>query len=170
MAKFLFHVEEENRLSQKGVLKRFSVNCIGTQPGLEEIRAEKAAKFKEMATKRGTREYEMWFLKYNPGEMKGTRGTNETKKTMSKKEKNASSSSSSSESESESESESDFEQESYKPKSKKTSAKKKKSNNLIASIFSSKTYSVKNKRTKGNKGKRKTRKRIAKRKEEGYLY
>jgi Poly(A) polymerase catalytic subunit len=182
MAKFLFHVEEENRLAQKGVLKRFSVNCIGKQPGLEEIRAEKAAKFKEMAAKKGTREYEMWFLKYNPGEMKGTRGTNETNKTnkttVNKKGKNTSlsSSSSSSESESESESESDLEPEPYKPASKKTRAKKKKSNSLMASLFTSRTYSVKRKRSKGskgnkrNKGKRKTRKLFTKRKAQGYLY
>jgi hypothetical protein len=64
MAKFLFEVEEKNRLEQKGLLKRFSLKCYGQQPTLEDIRAEKAEKFKEL--KRGTPEYEMWFLKYSP--------------------------------------------------------------------------------------------------------
>jgi hypothetical protein len=69
MAKFLFDVEEENRLEQKGLLKRFTTSCYGNQTTLETIRAEKAEKFKELASKRGTREYEMWFLKYVPANM-----------------------------------------------------------------------------------------------------
>ena len=31
----------KNRLQQKGLLKRFSINCIGTQPTLESIRVRK---------------------------------------------------------------------------------------------------------------------------------
>ena len=65
MSKFLFDVEHRNRLEQKGILKRFSVNCYGTQHTLESIRAEKMEKFKELKDKRGTREYDMWFLKYS---------------------------------------------------------------------------------------------------------
>lgn len=64
MSKFLFDVEHRNRLEQKGILKRFSVNCYGTQDTLESIRAEKMEKFKELKDKRGTREYDLWFLKY----------------------------------------------------------------------------------------------------------
>lgn len=70
MSKFLFEVEERNRLEQRGLLKRFSMKCVGKQPTLEDIRAEKSNKFKEL--KKGTEEYEMWFLKYNPRE-KNTR-------------------------------------------------------------------------------------------------
>ena len=66
MAMFLFNVQEKNKLNQEGVLKRFSIECYGKQPALEDIRAEKTAKFKELADKRGTREYDEWFLKYNP--------------------------------------------------------------------------------------------------------
>jgi hypothetical protein len=65
MSKFLFDVEHKNRLEQKGILKRFSIDCIGTQHTLESIRAEKMDKFKEFKNKRGTREYDMWFLKYS---------------------------------------------------------------------------------------------------------
>jgi hypothetical protein len=46
-------------------LKRFSIDCIGTQHTLESIRAEKMDKFKELKNKRGTKEYDMWFLKYS---------------------------------------------------------------------------------------------------------
>ena len=69
MAKFLFDVEEENRLEQKGLLQRFTTSCYGNQTTLETIRAEKAEKFKELVGKRGTRDYEMWFLKYVPANM-----------------------------------------------------------------------------------------------------
>ena len=64
MAMFLFNVEMKNRLAQKGLLKRFSIHCIGTQPTLESIRAEKVQKYKELKNKTNTRKYEEWFLKY----------------------------------------------------------------------------------------------------------
>lgn len=71
MSKFLFEVEERNRLEQRGLLKRFSMNCIGTQPTLEDMRVEKSKKFREL--KKNSDEYEMWFLKYNPSEKKTRR-------------------------------------------------------------------------------------------------
>lgn len=64
--KALFKVEEENRLNQKGLLKRFSIECIGNQKNFAEIKEEKTKKFKELFHKRHTREYSVWFLKYNP--------------------------------------------------------------------------------------------------------
>ena len=68
MAKLLFDIEQHNRLSQNGILKRFRMNCVGKQPTLEMVRSEKAEKYKELMNKKGTREYELWFLKYNPSE------------------------------------------------------------------------------------------------------
>jgi hypothetical protein len=64
MAKFLFEVEQHNRLEQRGVLKRFSMNCIGKQNSQIDLRMEKAHKFHELT--RGTPEYEKWFMKYTP--------------------------------------------------------------------------------------------------------
>ena len=66
MAKFLFELEQRNRLEQKGLLKRYGYTCYGKQTTLEDIRAEKAKKFKELANDRNGKEYEKWFLKYNP--------------------------------------------------------------------------------------------------------
>jgi hypothetical protein len=66
MAQFLFDVEQQNRLNQIGLLKRFTIDCYGKQKRIEEIRAEKTAKFKELYEKKGSNEYEMWFLKYSP--------------------------------------------------------------------------------------------------------
>lgn len=68
MSEYLFKVQEKNRLAQKGLLKRFSMNCIGKQLELNDIRVQKSNKYKELKNKRGTREYEEWFLKYNPYE------------------------------------------------------------------------------------------------------
>jgi hypothetical protein len=90
MAEFLFNVEQENRLEQRGLLKRFSLECYGKQPTLETIRAEKTEKFKELSGKRGTREFEEWFLKYTPGstmKSKEERDENKLKKTVKNVEK-----------------------------------------------------------------------------------
>ena len=69
MAQYLFHVQSKNRLEQKGLLKRFSINCYGnTSETIETIRAVKAEKFKELKNKRGSTEYDEYFLRYTPGE------------------------------------------------------------------------------------------------------
>ena len=66
MAKFLFDVQQKNRLAQKGLLRRFSITCYGHQESVEEMRAEKSNKFKELKDKKGTIEYNDWFLNYRP--------------------------------------------------------------------------------------------------------
>ena len=66
MAKYLFDVQEKNRLAQKGLLRRFSINCMGHQETVEEMRAEKAEKFNELKDKKNSTEYEEWFLRYRP--------------------------------------------------------------------------------------------------------
>jgi hypothetical protein len=70
MAQFLFDVQQKNRLQQKGVLRRFSINCYGHQQTVEEMRAEKADKFKELKDhkKKKDDEYEEWFLRYRPAD------------------------------------------------------------------------------------------------------
>lgn len=64
MASYLFHIQENNRLGQKGLLRRFNIDCYGKQPTKESIRAEKASKYREI--KKGSKSYEEWFLNYNP--------------------------------------------------------------------------------------------------------
>jgi hypothetical protein len=86
MANFLFNMEKNNRLEQKGLLKRFSIDCYGHQPTMEEIRSKKLDKFKELKDKRGTLEYDTWFLKYvySDGKFQGIKN-NKTKKKRSNK-------------------------------------------------------------------------------------
>jgi hypothetical protein len=88
MAKFLFDVEDRNRLAQKGLLKRFSIDCYGKQLTLEDIRSIKAEKYKELSDKRNTKEYNMWFLKYEPGNKEGRNEKVTLDKTKQKTKKN----------------------------------------------------------------------------------
>ena len=66
MSQYLFRVQQLNRLKQKGLLKRFSVDCYGHQETLEEMRAKKNKLFLSLKDKKGTKEYEMHFMKYRP--------------------------------------------------------------------------------------------------------
>ena len=71
MAQMLFDIEEDNRTNQKGLLKRFSIDCYGEQDTLATIRAEKSDKFKELKDKgveRDSKEWNEWFFKYSPAE------------------------------------------------------------------------------------------------------
>ena len=70
MSKFLFEVQQKNRLKQKGLLKRFSIICYGHQESVEEIRASKAAKYKELKEKGNKEELNEWFLNYKPDDIK----------------------------------------------------------------------------------------------------
>ena len=89
IAKFLFDVQQTNRLSQRGLLQRFSINCYGKQPMIENIRAEKVEKYRELKDKHGTREYDEWFLKYTfQKDNEGTSSSKKTKKVQTKQNYN----------------------------------------------------------------------------------
>jgi len=76
MSQYLFKVQQHNRLQQKGLLRRFSVECYGHQETLEEMRAHKARKFIELKGKKGTEEYEKHFMRYRPADLKADINTN----------------------------------------------------------------------------------------------
>ena len=89
MAYYLFAVQQKNRLKQKGLLRRFSINCYGKQKTLMTIRAEKAEQFKKLSTKKHSREYNEWFLRYIPREEKQRkREKKKTRKGRGNKERN----------------------------------------------------------------------------------
>jgi hypothetical protein len=91
MSNYLFEVQEKNRLAQKGLLKRFSINCMGHQETVEEMRAEKAEKYTELKGKKDDPEYEEWFLRYRPLDTKNEDDSNSKtgnpRKTRSNKKK-----------------------------------------------------------------------------------
>tara|TARA_B100000424_G_C22845530_1_gene451010 strand:- start:76 stop:978 length:903 start_codon:yes stop_codon:yes gene_type:complete len=69
MSEYLFKVQLKNRLEQKGLLKRFTINCYGKHKTLEDIRSEKSKKYKELYDKNlkpGNLEYDTYFLRYIP--------------------------------------------------------------------------------------------------------
>jgi hypothetical protein len=69
MSEYLFRVQLKNRLEQKGLLKRFSIECYGTHDSLEDKRSEKSNAYKSLRDKkcgRGCKEFDMAFLRYIP--------------------------------------------------------------------------------------------------------
>ncbi len=87
MSKFLFEVQQKNRLEQKGLLQRFSIICYGHQESVEEMRAEKAAKYKELKQTKNKAELEEWFLNYKPDQVKNNSAFEEEPKKEKKKRK-----------------------------------------------------------------------------------
>ena len=87
MSKYLFELEERNRLAQNGLLKRFGPKCIGHQETLENIRANKTAKFLELKKDRSSKEFEKYFLKYVPLENKNKRLSKKSKEDEGKTKK-----------------------------------------------------------------------------------
>jgi hypothetical protein len=85
MCEYLFDVQEKNRLTQKGLLKRFSINCMGHQETIEEMRAEKAEKYIELKDKKNSVEYDEWFLRYRPTDNDKTQTNKQPKKQIHKK-------------------------------------------------------------------------------------
>lgn len=70
MSEYLFKVQARNRLQQKGLLKRFSINCYGYQKSLEELRSDKSELYKKLHDKKNSYEYQYYFLRYIPKESK----------------------------------------------------------------------------------------------------
>ena len=132
MSEFLFKVQQRNRLQQKGVLRRFSINCYGNQTTLESMRDEKAGKFKILKDKKNTKEYDEWFLRYIPSENK-TKPT-KTIKTKTKKEKQT-------------------------KKVKMSSKESKKNKSVFSNIFKLQSENNKDKKEKKKKKEKKTVKR-----------
>jgi hypothetical protein len=85
MSKFLFDVQQKNRLQQKGLLKRFSITCYGHQESVEEIRAHKAEKYKELKQKNDKKEFKKWFLNYKPDALREQKENNKVKKSKKTK-------------------------------------------------------------------------------------
>jgi hypothetical protein len=66
MCKYLYDIQQRNRLKQTGLLRRFGLACYGKQETLDDIKAAKAEKYQQL--KHDDPEYEEWFLKYSPME------------------------------------------------------------------------------------------------------
>lgn len=81
MSEYLFDVQQKNRLTQKGLLKRFTIDCYGEQLTMEKMRADKSDKYKELKKNRNSKEFDWYFLRYIPAQV------NEFKKVKDKSTK-----------------------------------------------------------------------------------
>lgn len=99
MAQYLLKVQKENKLAQKGLLKRFTTDCYGNELTMGERRGEKNELYMKLRDKRNSVEYEQSFLKYIPRNKyscepvknactrKNNRNSNSKKKKQKKKQK-----------------------------------------------------------------------------------
>lgn len=60
----LFRVQQENRLAQKGLLKRFGIDCYGVQPTLKSILDEKSKLYETLD--HNSKEFKERFFRYTP--------------------------------------------------------------------------------------------------------
>ena len=63
-ANMLNNIYLRNRISKRGILKNYTIKCIGEQETFEDILLEKKKAFKEI--KKGDTKYEKYFLRYTP--------------------------------------------------------------------------------------------------------
>jgi len=85
MSEYLFDVQQKNRLTQKGLLKRFTIDCYGEQLTMEKMRAEKSDKYKELKKSKKKDEFEWYFLRYIPSEIKLLKQKKNNRKTKTSK-------------------------------------------------------------------------------------
>ena len=85
IAMFLFQMEQHNHLDQRGILKRYSIDCYGKQETLEDMRSKKTEMFKELSNDRNTKEYQMWFLRYAPNDNSNKKKEKSVDKTVKSK-------------------------------------------------------------------------------------
>ena len=89
MSEYLFEVQKQNMLKQEGILKRFSIDCYGTQPTMASIRAAKNERYEDMKRqkRKNKKEWDEWFLTYKPAEKKKGSQTKKNRKNRRKRRK-----------------------------------------------------------------------------------
>jgi hypothetical protein len=81
LCEYLFKIQQNNRIKKQGLLRRFSISCYGKQKTLEDIRIEKSKQYKKLKTKKRSKEYDKWFLRYDPQTNVKNKVINKNKKT-----------------------------------------------------------------------------------------
>ena len=88
MSHYLFKVQQRHRLQQKGILRRFSLDCYGDEKHTKEkVRAEKTKRYKALSKHKGSKEWEYYFLNYKPGEKDEKKSKKKTRKSKRGKSK-----------------------------------------------------------------------------------
>jgi hypothetical protein len=89
----LYIIQKENRLAQRGVLKRFSLNCYGHQQSKAELAKYKKEKVKELGknkVSKDSKEYESWALNYEPAQIEANKKADKEKEEKKTKKKSSS--------------------------------------------------------------------------------
>ena len=91
MSEYLLNLQIKNRLSQKGILRRFTYNCYGYQKTLEDLRGEKSDIYNRLKLKenfKNSKEYKENFFRYIPNESLLTDNIKKTSSIKKKHKKN----------------------------------------------------------------------------------
>jgi hypothetical protein len=88
MAEYLFKVQLKNRLNQKGLLKRFSIQCYGKQKTLEDIREEKSKIYEKTKMNKKSKLYNINFFRYLPKEKNKNKYSKKKKQNTKQNTKN----------------------------------------------------------------------------------
>lgn len=90
MTQYIAELQMKNRLNKKGILKRFSSDCIGYQESLQEVKLNKELLFKRFNRERVKKSdpmYQKYFLKYTPTKFTVKHRDEKKKKTRNNKNK-----------------------------------------------------------------------------------
>ena len=93
MSKYLLNVHRENKLAQKGLLKRFTIDCYGNEKTLQDKYGKKNELREKLGRRRYNPEYQKYFLNYIPGKSysqvkRCTSNTRKNKNVSKKQNKN----------------------------------------------------------------------------------
>ena len=66
MSIYLLQLQNKNKLTQKGLLKRFTTTCYGNEKTIEDIREERHNLYQKTKSKPNSKEYKENFMKYSP--------------------------------------------------------------------------------------------------------
>tara|TARA_B100001093_G_scaffold520433_1_gene615865 strand:+ start:3195 stop:4652 length:1458 start_codon:yes stop_codon:yes gene_type:complete len=89
MSEYLFRVQQQNRLTKRGLIKRWGDDCYGEQETLQDIRAKKTELYKKLKHDKNSKEYKWNFLRYIPADyFKNEKKQKRKSKKSKKKRKN----------------------------------------------------------------------------------
>ena len=89
MSEYLFRVQQQNRLTKRGLIKRWGDDCYGEQETLQDIRAKKTELYKKLKHNKNSKEYKWNFLRYIPADyFKNEKKQKRKSKKSKKKRKN----------------------------------------------------------------------------------
>jgi hypothetical protein len=90
ITQLLFDLMHKKNNFNKGLYRRFNINCYGRQLMMTDIRGQKTEKFNELkhykfnSTPKDYEKYEEWFLNYKPGLLKQNINLSNKNKTTKK--------------------------------------------------------------------------------------